>query len=262
MAALEENNIQINVSGGAEEKKEALYVKWAKQVFCSIASAKWVSILKVYIVMLFFLATGLMAMFVYTAIKDKEFVKMTAERIAQGQKAENLRDFVVTPKIQRELSTLVYTMGADRAFLFEFHNGKSNGSGLPFRYIDMTYEEVNEERKVDKIAMQCQNIPLTLYRFPNYLQQKKFVMGTVDEIEAIDAEYAKHVREFGGKYLALIYINSGGVPLGFLGLEYANTENIPTEADIIKKMQEYDKVLTQLLDLQVQMDRLTQHKTK
>lgn len=261
MAALEENNIQINVSGGAEEKKEALYVKWAKQVFCSIASAKWVSILKVYIVMLFFLATGLMAIFVYTAVKDKEIVKMTAERIAQGQKAENLRDFVVTPKIQHELSTLVYTMGADRAFLFEFHNGKSNGSGLPFRYIDMTYEEVNEERKVDKIAMQCQDIPLTLYRFPNYLQKQKMVIGTVDEIAAVDTEYAKHIIEAGGSYVALIYINSGGIPLGFLGLEYTDMTNVPPKADIIKKMHEYDKVLTQLLDLQVQMDRLTQNQT-
>ena len=176
MAALEESNIQINVSGGAEEKKEALYVKWAKQVFCSIASAKWVSILKVYIVMLFFLATGLMAMFVYTAVKDKEIVKMTAKRIAQGQKAENLRDFVVTPKIQRELlrpdndsyhiivSLLYYLlMLLNREYASRYalpvDLSKNN---YAFRFKDMLEQHIYEKQRVIEYADLLQISRVTL----------------------------------------------------------------------------------------------------
>jgi hypothetical protein len=171
----------------------------------------------------------------------------------RSQKEENIRDFIVTPKIQNDLKLLTYTLNADRAFLFELHNGKKNTSGLPFRFADMSYEEVNEERKVDRIAMQFQDIPLTLYKYPSYLQKQKMIIGTIDEIEKIDSEFANHIKSVGGVYLGMIYISSSGTPLGFLCVSYHKYEDVPETTLIEKKLNEHDKVLAQLLDLEIVM---------
>ena len=153
------------------------------------------------------------------------------------------------------MEVLTYTINADRAFLFELHNGKKNISGLPFRFADMTYEEVNENRKVDKVAMQFQDIPLTLYKYPHYLQKKKMIIGTVDEIEEIDKDFAGHIREIGGTYLGMIYISNRGIPLGFLCVSYHDMNDVPSKEIVERKLKEYDMALTQLLDLQTQMDK-------
>ena len=78
-------------------------------------------------------------------------------------------------------------------------------------------------------------------------------MGTVDEIEKIDSDFARHIREIGGVYLGMIYITNRGIPLGFLCVSYHNMEDVPDKEVIKNKLIEYDKSLTQLLDLQMQI---------
>ena len=144
-------------------------------------------------------------------------------------------------------------INAERAFIFELHNGKKNTSGLPFRFADMTYEIVNDDKKVDKVAMRFQDIPLTLYKYPHYLQKKKIMIGTVDEIEKIDVDFASHIREIGGKYLGMIYLNSKGTPLAFLCISYHDMKNVPSTEIIDSKLNEYGKMIAHLLDLQSHM---------
>ena len=252
---MESNSININLTqDGDGAKKETAYTKIGRLVFSSIANAKWKVILKVYIVFLIFITTSICVLFLYEASQDKDIVKGAAESLAFAQKGENLRDFVVTPKIQKELSTLVYVLNADRAFLFELHNGKKNSTGLPFRFADMTYEETNEDRNIDKVATRFQNIPLTLYRYPHYLQKKKFLIGTVDDIAKIDRDFANHIKECNGEYLAMIYLNDSGNPLGFLCVSFHSKDGIPSMDFIMQKMNEYAKSVTQLLDFDIQMN--------
>lgn len=243
-------NINLNQPGG---EKASTVVKAVKNVTDAISNAKWTRIVKVYLVMFFFLATLLGGFFAYKFIDDKEAMHETSMNLVRSKKEENIRDFIVTPKIQNDLKLLTYTLNADRAFLFELHNGKKNTSGLPFRFADMSYEEVNEEKKVDRIAMQFQDIPLTLYKYPHYLQKQKMIIGTINEIEKIDSEFANHIKSVGGVYLGMIYISSGGTPLGFLCVSYHKYEDVPDQALIEKKLNEHDKTLTQLLDLDIVM---------
>ena len=98
-----------------------------------------------------------------TALARK--IEMSNTKNEEG--AMSIREDKVTPTIQKELGILCYTLNADRAFMFELHNGKRNATGLPFRYADMSYEEVNEEKDIESVAMQFQDIPLTLYKYPH-----------------------------------------------------------------------------------------------
>jgi hypothetical protein len=251
---MKNNDININLNQPSGEPKASVIAKTFKGIADAIADASWRRLVKVFIVMFFFLATILGGFFAYNIANDKEAMHEAAMKMARSEKEENIRELVVTPKIQHELSVLVYTLNADRAFIFELHNGKKNTSGLPFKYADMTYEETNEEKKVDKVAIQFQDIPLTLYRYPHYLQTKKMIIGTTDEISSVDEDYANHIRAIGGKYLGMIYMSSGGTPIGFLCVSYHNIEDVPNKNVLELKLNEYGKMFTQLLDLRVQME--------
>lgn len=246
------NDININLNQPSGEKASSV-VKAVKNVMDVVSNAKWTRIVKVYLVMFFFLATLLGGFFAYKFINDSEVMHQASINLIRTTKEENVRDFIVTPKIQNDLKLLTYTLNADRAFLFELHNGKKNTCGLPFRFADMSYEEVNEERNVDKVAMQFQDIPLTLYKYPHYLQKQKMVIGTIEEIDKIDHEFAEHIRSVGGVFLGMVYISSNGTPIGFLCVSYHKYEDVPETTLIEKKLTEHDKVLAQLLDLEIVM---------
>ena len=135
---MKNNDININISP-KEDKKELVYTQVGKWFTSTIANAKWTKIIKVYFVTFFFLATALTVFYAYNIVKNEEFIKETSHKIVENTKEEEeLRDFVVTPKVQHDIEVLLYTLGADRVFIFELHNGKENMSGLPFRYADMS----------------------------------------------------------------------------------------------------------------------------
>ena len=178
------NDININLNQPGGEKASSI-VKVVKNVTDAVSNAKWTKIVKVYLVMFFFLATLLGGFYIYNVVTDKELVKETAHKMMQEKKEESIRDYVVTPKVQKDIEILLYTLNADRVFIFELHNGKKNISGLPFKYADMSYEVANIERKVDRCYTKYQDVPLTMYKYPDYMHKKKLMIGTIDDIEKV-----------------------------------------------------------------------------
>jgi hypothetical protein len=203
--------------------------------------------------MFFFLATGLIAFYTYNVVKNEEFISESAHKIIESQDEENIRDFVVTPKIQHDIEVLLYTLNADRVFIFELHNGKKNTSGLPFRYADMSYECTNRERGVERCYKKFQDIPLTLYSYPEYMHKNTFFIGSTSELAEIDFEYAKTMKEEGGEYGAMIKLSGIETPLGFLGISFHKVEYAPSNEIIEMKLKSYGKTISELLDLQKQL---------
>jgi hypothetical protein len=76
------------------------------------------------------------------------------------------------------------------------------------------------------------------------------MIGTVEEIETIDVDFAEHIKNIGGKYLGMIYLNNNGVPIAFLCVSYHDLEEVPKKEVIELKLREYGKMVTSLLDLQ------------
>lgn len=251
---MKNNDININISP-KEDKKEPVYTQVGKWFTSTIANAKWTKIIKVYFVTFFFLATALTVFYAYNIVKNEEFIKETSHKIVENTKEEELRDFVVTPKVQHDIEVLLYTLGADRVFIFELHNGKKNMSGLPFRYADMSYEITNREKGVVRCYKKFQDVPLNMYTFPNYLYKNKQFVGTIDEIEKIDYEFAKSIKEEGGKYASMVYLNGSEEPIGFLGVTFHDAKNLPDDELITSKLESYGNTISELLDLQVQLSK-------
>jgi hypothetical protein len=250
---MKNNDVNINLSKSIEEKKVSAIVSIGRSIVDTIAYAKWTKIVKVYLVMFFFLATALGGFFAYKVTSDEDAMHKAALRLATAEKEENIRDLVITPKIQKNLDAILYTLNADRAYLIEFHNGKKNTTGLPFRYMDVSYEVTNQESKATKIGMYYQNVPTTLYKFPYYLQEHKYYIGTIDDFGKVDADLAKQMSANFAKYFAVIALNSDGTPVGYLGISWCDIESVPDINVIKNKLYLYDKTFSQLLDLRIQM---------
>ena len=251
---MKNNDVNININQPSGEKVSSI-VKTVKSVTNTIANAKWTRIVKVYLVMFFFLATLLGGFFAYRLVSSDKVVDTAAEKMATAKEEENIRDYVVTPKIQRDIEILLYTLHADRVFIFEFHNGKKNLAGLPFKYADMSYEEANRESGIDRVYKKYQDVPLTMYKYPDYMHKEKIMVGAVSEIEKIDFEFAKCIKEDGGKYFAVTYLNGSEEPLGFLCISFHRTDNLPSDSIISEKIQYYGKAIGELLDLKSQMNK-------
>ena len=250
---MKNNDININLNQPSGDDKVSSVTKAVKNAADTIADASWKRIVKVYFVVFFFLATALGGLFLYKFTTDKDAMHEAALRIANAEKEESLREEVITPKIQKNLDAVLYTLDADRAYLLEFHNGKRNTTGLPFRYMDISYEVTNQESKATKIGMFYQNVPTTLYKFPYYLQEHKYYIGTIDDFAKVDEDLAKQMGTNFAKYFAVIALNSDGTPLGYLGISWCTLENVPDSNLIKDKLFMYDKTFSQLLDLRVQM---------
>ena len=251
---MKNNDININLNQPSGEKISSI-VKAIKGAVNTIASEKWTRIVKVYLVVFFFLATILGGFYIYNVVTDKELVKETAHKMMQEKKEEGIRDYVVTPKVQKDIEILLYSLNADRVFIFELHNGKKNISGLPFKYADMSYEVANRDRGIDRIYTKYQDVPLTMYKYPDYMHKKKFMIGTIDDIEKVDYEFAKCIREDGGEFLAMIYLNGTDGPLGFLGISFHDKKYAPIEEVIEEKLKSYGKSISELIDLKVQLNK-------
>ena len=252
---MKNNDININLNQPNGEPKASVIAKTFKGIADSIADASWKRLVKIFIVMFFFLATIIIGFYAYNVVSDRELAAELTHKMIQEKKEENIRDYVVTPKVQKDIEILLYSLNADRVFIFELHNGKKNISGLPFKYADMSYEVANIERKVDRVYNKYQDVPLTMYKYPDYMHKKKLMIGTIDEIEEVDYEFAKCIKEDGGVFLAMVYINGTDGPLGFLGISYHKTEYAPSEDVIEEKLKMYGKTIGELIDLKVQLNK-------
>jgi hypothetical protein len=83
-------------------------------------------------------------------IKDIEITIEDESRIKRAQADVFIRE---------ELKQVTECVVASRASVLEFHNGKTNSSGLGFYYVDMSYEIVDNHEAF--ISEQYQNISLS-----------------------------------------------------------------------------------------------------
>lgn len=260
----EMENKDINININPDVKKEPIYTQIGKWIVSTISKAKWSAIFKVYFVVFFFLATALASFYAYNIVNNTEFVEATSKRfvseteqnkLLKDRMKDDIRENVTTPQIQHDIAALMYSLDADRVFIFEMHNGRTNPSGLPFTFANMSYEVANRERSVDRCYKKFQDIPLTMYTYPEYMRKNKFFLGTADDIEEIDYDFAKSLKEEGGEFVGMIYMSGTMGPLGFLGISFHDINKIPNKDLIEIKLKSYGITIGELLDLQKQMEK-------
>ena len=213
-----------------------------------------ISILTVFRVTLFLMVLCLVIFSANVALNKTAVERIVDHMVSEEQSekaAMDIRDNV-SPKIQGSLTRMLYKNNGDRAFVIELHNGKKNATALPFKYYDMTYEEVNEERHVKNVSQHFTNVMVTHYKLPYYLVDEKIFVGNADELEEIDPRWADNFREHGGNVVGITILRSSGEDVGFLGISYDVGTTVPPYTQIKSELEQYAKVIAPLLDLGMQ----------
>ena len=152
----------------------------------------------------------------------------------------------IKPLVTDLLKNTLNEMDADRAFIFELHNGSNNTAGLPFIHCTMTYEET--ARNIEPIDEDYQNLSLTRFSFPEYLHKHDLWFGTIDEFEAIDKKIASRMRNNGATYLVITTIRSENSEIGYFGFTYCNDKKHKDDKDMMEFIVYTVQSLSKLVD--------------
>ena len=149
------------------------------------------------------------------------------------------------PIIRAYLNQLARETGAERAYILEFHNGKSNPTGLQWQFGDLTF--INDG--TDDISDEIQNVSLARYNFANLVHDNGCWAGGIDEIINIDERFYNRMRLNGGVYYAFQMIYGIDMKeIGILGISYTNEESIPDKNVALMAVHKYASAISPYLD--------------
>lgn len=186
----------------------------------------------------------------YSFERQKEVMTEVIEQnneqmfIEHNEQMQIRRD--IKPLVTDLLKNTLNEMDADRAFIFELHNGSNNTAGLPFIHCTMTYEET--ARDIEPIDEDYQNLSLTRFSFPEYLHNHDLWFGTVEEFADIDKKLASRMQNNGATYLVITTIRSENSEIGYFGFTYCNNKEHKHDKDMMEFIVHTVQSLSKLLD--------------
>lgn len=149
------------------------------------------------------------------------------------------------PLIRTYLNQLAKETGAERAYILEFHNGKSNPTGLQWQFGDLTF--INDG--TDDISDEIQNVSLARYNFANLIHEKSYWAGSIDDIVSIDERFYNRMRLNGGIYYAFQMIYGHDMTeIGILGISYVEGDELPDRQMALMAVHKYASAISPLLD--------------
>jgi hypothetical protein len=157
----------------------------------------------------------------YEESKDKEHAENLMKRMSNS------------PLIKNELENILYSIGADRVFLIEFHNSIKSVEGYPYAYGSMNYEIVADSTMY--VSDEYTNFSLTKYDMISYMLKNNLFVGNVDAVKPIDNRLHLKFLSNNMAELAMIVVEGVDLPLGILGISY-NNEGVMPDVQAVKAM--------------------------
>lgn len=150
-----------------------------------------------------------------------------------------------SPIIRSQLNQLVLETGAERAYILEFHNGKSNPSGLQWQFGDLTF--INDG--TDDISDEIQNVSLSRYNFANIVYQNGYWVGSIDELVSLDERFYNRMRLNNGKYFAFQMLYGSNMrEIGILGISFLEIPDETSPNTLVRLVHKYGSSISPLLD--------------
>jgi len=129
----------------------------------------------------------------------------------------------VAGKINDGLDHIRKQLGADRAYIFEFHNGAANSSGVPFLKLSNTYERC--ALGVSPQILYLQNLPIGVgYMFIRCLTLNEDIyLPDIEMLADRDPSTYMLLSNQGIKSLYAVGVfDFEGVPVGFVGVDFCS----------------------------------------
>jgi hypothetical protein len=152
----------------------------------------------------------------------------------------------ISQQISGILKDAIIDTGAQRACVFEMHNGTNNLSGMPFIFADLNYEEVGFD--ADYVSDEFKGFNLTKYPFLSTAFCDGYFVGSVADVENIDRRLARKLRVCNTDYLAGMLIYGRLTPIGFITVSFPSKSNHPSREELITHLSQAAQKISVLLD--------------
>lgn len=178
----------------------------------------------------------------------EEARRISREKEIQRHKYLVERRIENSPKIRFELKDLLIRLGATRAAVCEMHNGTNNLAGIPFLYLDMTYEEISP--KVDYVIDNFKNFNLAKYPFITSHIKDMYWSGSIEDLKKEDPYLATRIKLDDTEYGAYIVLRGNdSTMIGLLVVTFNyNDSELPDEDLLLNTMMSSGQILATLLD--------------
>lgn len=152
----------------------------------------------------------------------------------------------IEPKIDKILQATMDSLNASRIFILEPHNGTSTLNGIPFWYLNMSFErtrhDVSEVKRLYK-DIEANEFPLAYHVFCDHEW-----MGTIDELSKIDTKLSRFMTVNDAEYMDVISMMGTDTFLGFVGITYTNVEDVPEQTKRLSVLHSAVQRITIYLD--------------
>lgn len=206
------------------------FLQWIEKILIFLKDYGFVNIIKSCIVIILFAFT------IAIAFNPKETVSNIIElvHVIEDENHANSAEIRkhINPIINELLDNSIRDIGCDRAFIMEGHNGKANGGGLGFYYVDMTYERCRKTSLDQSIYWQYKDMPTSIFPFFNYLDEHRYFYGDLNSLSQIDSKLAQMINVNGTNFLVTVEIpgkNSVNQFMGILGYSFEVSPNLTQE---------------------------------
>lgn len=187
----------------------------------------------------------LFSFMVYVAANPGMIFERYNQYIAQKHSASIDYRMETSPIIRSQLNQLVLETDAERAYILEFHNGKSNPSGLQWQFGDLTF--INDG--TDDISDEIQNVSLSRYNFANIVYDRGYWIGSIEELISLDERFYNRMRLNGGKYFVFQMMYGANMKeIGILGISFLEKPKDANPDVLVRIMHKYGSSISPLLD--------------
>lgn len=182
--------------------------------------------------------------FFYTAISQGFIFNSYKSKLDEEHKKSIEYRMKSTPIIINYLNSLAIETNANRAFIMEYHNGKSNPTGMQWQFADLTFSNDNTEHSMyNYVNMSLTDAPHALYLYRN-----TFFVGTIEELKKIDKKLSLRMESNDNVYCSMMMIYGKNLePIGYLALSFKEIPNKDMNS-INSIMHKYITAITPYLD--------------
>ena len=186
----------------------------------------------------------LTVVFFYTAISQGFIFESYQTKLDEDHKKSVEYRMKSTPIIINYLNSLAVETNAHRAFIMEYHNGKSNSTGLQWQFADLTFSNDNTDHSMYNYV----DMPLTDSPHTLYLHRNIFFDGTIEELKKIDKKLSLRMESNDYVYCSMMMIYGKNLaPIGYLALSFKEMPN-KDQNSLNSIMHKYITVITPYLD--------------
>ena len=186
----------------------------------------------------------LTVVFFYTAISQGFIFNSYQDKLDKDHKKSVEYRMKSTPIIINYLNSLAVETNAHRAFIMEYHNGKSNSTGLQWQFADLTFSNDNTDHNMYNYV----DMPLTDSPHTLYLHRNTFFVGTIEELKQLDKKLSLRMESNDYVYVAMMMIYGKNLePIGYLALSFKDIPNKDMNS-INSIMHKYITAITPYLD--------------